>query len=437
MASNYDDEYHDFDDENYDDNSFHENYDESDNEEYNENGDYDSDEDYDSCEEEDQGRFNFDAMEKALSDRKDPSTISNLVQDNLPNIPLRGQSIGSKTKQAPQQRTNPLKSNIKWSSPPSNYLNMNENNVSNCHGRKRALLIGINYIGTDAELRGCINDVHNIRNFLIKNFNWPKEAFRCLTDDSGDSTLQPTKENIINAMRWLVSDSEAGDSLFFHYSGHGATLPNKNPNDIDQSDDTICPVDFRENGMIVDGEMNDIMVGMLPPAVRLTALFDCCHSGSALDLPFMYKADGSMKTDHRALSKIGQQSLALGMDAMRGNYIGAGIAAFGILKTMVKGGPSRAAAEKRKRTKGSSCADVIMFSGCKDDQTSADAANLKGEGGGAMTFAFLDSMNAANCNIGYGPLLVKMREHIFSYGHTQKPQLSSARYMDMQQPFLI
>lgn len=37
---------------------------------------------------------------------------------------------------------------------------------SNCSGRRKALLIGINYYGTSNELRGCINDVHNMRQFL-------------------------------------------------------------------------------------------------------------------------------------------------------------------------------------------------------------------------------------------------------------------------------
>jgi hypothetical protein len=30
----------------------------------------------------------------------------------------------------------------------------------------RALLIGINYPGTDAELKGCINDVENVQQYL-------------------------------------------------------------------------------------------------------------------------------------------------------------------------------------------------------------------------------------------------------------------------------
>jgi hypothetical protein len=39
---------------------------------------------------------------------------------------------------------------------------------SQCTGRKKALCIGINYAGTDAALRGCINDAKNMKQFLIR-----------------------------------------------------------------------------------------------------------------------------------------------------------------------------------------------------------------------------------------------------------------------------
>lgn len=38
---------------------------------------------------------------------------------------------------------------------------------SQCTGAKKALLVGINYFGEQGELKGCINDVHNVRKFLI------------------------------------------------------------------------------------------------------------------------------------------------------------------------------------------------------------------------------------------------------------------------------
>lgn len=35
--------------------------------------------------------------------------------------------------------------------------------LSTCDGNKKSLFIGINYFGSKAELRGCINDVTNIK----------------------------------------------------------------------------------------------------------------------------------------------------------------------------------------------------------------------------------------------------------------------------------
>ena len=45
------------------------------------------------------------------------------------------------------------------------------------------------------------------------DFQW--EDIRVYTDDTWDSERLPTKANILGAMKWLVKDAEAGDSLFF------------------------------------------------------------------------------------------------------------------------------------------------------------------------------------------------------------------------------
>ena len=39
-------------------------------------------------------------------------------------------------------------------------------------------------------------------------------------------------------------------------------------------------------GQIVDNDLNQWMVNPLGPGVRLHAVIDACHSGSALDLEF-------------------------------------------------------------------------------------------------------------------------------------------------------
>jgi len=68
----------------------------------------------------------------------------------------------------------------------------------------------------------------------------------------------------------------------------------KDGDEVDGYDETILPVDYKKNGQIVDDEMNAIMVRPLPEGVRLTAIFDSCHSGTALDLPYIYGDDGKL-----------------------------------------------------------------------------------------------------------------------------------------------
>jgi metacaspase-1 len=90
---------------------------------------------------------------------------------------------------------------------------------SNCTGRRKALLIGINYFGQRGQLRGCINDVRNMMAFLKENFGYQREDMVILTDDQQNPMSQPTKQNMLRAMHWLVKDAQPNDSLFFHYSG--------------------------------------------------------------------------------------------------------------------------------------------------------------------------------------------------------------------------
>lgn len=90
---------------------------------------------------------------------------------------------------------------------------------STCTGRRKALLIGVNYFGQRGQLRGCINDVKNMSAYLNGNFGYAREDMVILTDDQQNPMSQPTKENVLRAMHWLVKDAKPNDSLFFHYSG--------------------------------------------------------------------------------------------------------------------------------------------------------------------------------------------------------------------------
>lgn len=83
-------------------------------------------------------------------------------------------------------------------------------------GKRKALLIGINYKGQSGELRGCINDVHNVQKFLMEHHNYKAEDMVVLTDDSRNPRQLPTRANMIQAMQWLVHGAQPNDALFFH-----------------------------------------------------------------------------------------------------------------------------------------------------------------------------------------------------------------------------
>lgn len=102
-----------------------------------------------------------------------------------------------------QYQPPPTGFNQAYQQPPTGYNQMQWQNpqsfqsqgpVSTCTGRKKALLIGINYRGQRGELRGCINDVTNVKNFLVKYRNWPdNQDFVVLTEDQPNPLFQPTK----------------------------------------------------------------------------------------------------------------------------------------------------------------------------------------------------------------------------------------------------
>jgi metacaspase-1 len=91
-------------------------------------------------------------------------------------------------------------------------------------------------------------------------------------------------------------------------SGHGGQTPDLDGDEDDGYDEVIYPVDFQQTSHIVDDDMFFIMVKPLPPGCRLTAIFDSCHSGSALDLPYIYSTEGKIKG---ALNSMEQEQLRL------------------------------------------------------------------------------------------------------------------------------
>lgn len=76
------------------------------------------------------------------------------------------------------------------------------------------------------ELRGCHNDVFNMKEYIQDVHGFEDENITILMDD-GNHTM-PTRENILAAYSKLVEESQPGDAVFCHYSGHGGKLKDDN-----------------------------------------------------------------------------------------------------------------------------------------------------------------------------------------------------------------
>ncbi|KAL2313552.1 Metacaspase-1 [Schizosaccharomyces pombe] len=296
---------------------------------------------------------------------------------------------------------------------------------STCQGKRKALLIGINYLNTQNELQGCINDVMSTSQLLIQRYGYKQEDMVIMTDTASNQRAIPTRQNMLDAMRWLVSDAQPNDALFFHYSGHGGQTKDLDGDEVDGYDETIYPLDHQYAGQIIDDEMHEIMVKPLPAGCRLTALFDSCHSGGALDLPFTYSTKGVLK-EPNMLKESGMDVLHAGLSYASGDIMGA-INNVKNIFTSATNGFNNNALQYSRQVKFSP-ADVISLSGCKDNQTSADTS-VNGFATGALSYAFREVVTQ-NPQLSYLQLLRGIRQ-VLSNKYSQLPQLSCSHPLDM------
>lgn len=151
----------------------------------------------------------------------------------------------------------------------------------------------------------------------------------------------------------------------FSLPGHGGQTEDLDGDEEDGSDEVIYPVDFQQAGHIVDDEIHFRVVKPLQAGVRLTAIFDSCHSATVMDLPYVYSTKGVLKEPNLA-KEAGQGLLGAITSYASGDIAGVTSSIMGFAKQAFSGD---GAFKKTVATRTSS-ADVIMWSGSKDDQTS-------------------------------------------------------------------
>lgn len=256
----------------------------------------------------------------------------------------------------------------------------------------QALLVGINaYPGSP--LRGCVNDIVDMGNFLVSNCKFARADIRLLADG------RATKAAIIERLGWLLNGVNPGDRVVFHYSGHGAQMATRNPQgEVDGMDEVICPVDFdwTDQHAIRDKDFNRIF-SSVPTGVKFVWISDSCHSGDLTRDLHDPKANRRDKTLYPPADIAWRNQVARD----------SGFKFKGLHKTAAD-------------------LNLAFISGCRSDQTSSDAV-FGGRPNGALTYYLLKVLNTSSGK--KDPLtkvVVNVRSDLRTNGYSQEPQLEGS-----------
>jgi metacaspase-1 len=257
---------------------------------------------------------------------------------------------------------------------------------------KKALLVGINYIGSGHELRGCINDANNMYATLaVAGFD-----VEMITEKDA------TTAGMIAALERLVADTVPGDVIVFHYSGHGSQLPSAT--EADGFEEIICPYDLDwVTKIITDKTLRDIF-NRVSGGVNTTVILDCCHSGTMLN------QDNSLMV---TLNDVVTPGVVTPKGTKRFLEPPARIVKLLMGRRLVNWSATR---DVNK--------DAMLIAACRAEQSSADAL-INGMMQGAATAALLYAIKANPVRT-YKQLVTDMNDYMVVNGFAQRPELDGS-----------
>ncbi|KAG8792891.1 cytochrome c oxidase subunit 1 [Ceratobasidium sp. 428] len=90
------------------------------------------------------------------------------------------------------------------------------------------------------KLEGCLIDAEDIVELLRESGDYHDHNIRVLADiPSLPASQQPTKQNILDGIEWLVDGCRSEDFRFFYYAGHGVQIQDYNGDEVDGLDEGI------------------------------------------------------------------------------------------------------------------------------------------------------------------------------------------------------
>jgi len=194
---------------------------------------------------------------------------------------------------------------------------------------KRAVVVGMNYMGSPAELNGCVQDMMNHIKLLI-DLGYKRNEITILTDapigprnnminpaynridqemaqiifdgklsDQFPAIIRPTESNYRKALTDAILTKDIDENYITQiamiYTGHGGGVRDMNNDESDGQDECVYLMNLAEGydwlGCTDDTISATIVSAYTKNTKRMNrqltiyAIYDSCHSGTIMDLP--------------------------------------------------------------------------------------------------------------------------------------------------------
>ena len=267
-----------------------------------------------------------------------------------------------------------------------------------------ALLVGINNYNHPriTNLKGCVNDVKNMKKYLEGRFENPQ--IKTLFNN------EATYYNIIDTFRsHLTANATKDDIVLFQYSGHGAreaAAREFKPFFPEGKEETLVCYDSRKNNGhdLADKELAVLIEEVAQTGAHVVVLLDCCHSGSGTREADDFRLGATRRTYHRALPRP--------------------------IDTYIDGYYEKQLTETGKVVIPSS--KHVLLAACDRTQSARETTIDTG----VFTATLLNTLKKMGNDISYANLFLKCRVEIVNLSIDQTPQFDAVNRFNAHSKFL-
>lgn len=240
------------------------------------------------------------------------------------------------------------------------------------------------------------NDIPLIKGALERQ-NFSSENIAMLKNE------QATKEGILAALDRLISETQKGDIIVFHYSGHGQQIYDDNNDEVDGFDESIVPYDAATLYIegVYEGErhLRDDDIGAKFKELRqklgekghLLVVMDACHSGTAT------RGIASARGSEDQLKPEGFNTSA-SSDQVEEDMIGGSL-------------------DQKKLS------PFVLISGSSASELNYETFDENNKRVGSLSYAFSKTMAKAEGKLSYAGLFDRIRAEMSSLAPRQTPQI--------------